>query len=160
MAKYRVIVEQVGDDKDETLFEIVGAASLVQSVVPGVLDAVLSGSDEVRPLADRVFDSAVDAERADRAAPGGPVEPPKQTRPRRTKAQIAADKEAEGLGFRDAAHRAEVEAQQAGQPTVEAPPIPAPALPEQASPAAPVTAPASVPADAAPPAQPWNPFQQ
>lgn len=164
MNKYRVIVLREGDSTDETLFEIAGPASLVQHVVPGALDAVLSGSEvgatSERSLADRVFDAAVaagtDAERqqdeADEAAG-------KPKRNRRTKAQIAADKEAQALGFRDAAHRAEVESQQQASVTTTtalagAVPVPAEAPSGLVPPASPVP-PADAPSGVAPP---WNPF--
>jgi hypothetical protein len=169
MDKYRVIVMREGTTEDETLFEIAGSAALVQGIVPGVLDTVLgSQADEAaRSLADRVFDGAVAAGTGAEQQGGAPkfadAEPVKQTRNRRTKAQIAADKEAQDLGFRDAAHRAEVEAQQQVHPggpdpsAVPAEPVAAPVPPvaETPPPATPVQAPAGEPA-----AAPWNPFVQ
>lgn len=167
---YRVTVIREGATEDETLFEIAGSANLVQSIVPGVLDVVLSERADApeRSLADRVFDGAVaagaDAEteqdRADEAAG-------KPKRNRRTKAQIAADKEAVGLGFRDAAHRAAVESAQQAPPAAPAAPTEVPS--GYVPPAGEVVV-GSVPgpivteAPAAPApggeAPPWNPFVQ
>lgn len=166
---YRVTVIREGATEDETLFEIAGSANLVQSIVPGVLDVVLSERADApeRSLADRVFDSAVaagaDAEaeqdRADEAAG-------KPRRPRRTKAQIAADKEAVGLGYRDAAHRAEVEAQQQAAPAAPAAPVAPTEVPSGYVPPAGEVVVGSVPgpvvteAPAGGSAPPWNPFTQ
>lgn len=102
-----------GSDYDtETLFELAGGAELIGRLAPAaVIEAVAQRTEAVRAgLAERVMDAA--------AAAGAPVAPASHPfqgeqparRPRRTKAQIAADTEAQSLGFRDAAHRAEVEA--------------------------------------------------
>ena len=168
MNKYRVIVERIGDEKDETLFEIVGSAVLVARMVPAALLDVLSGDPEAQggSVADRVLDAALTAggERPDGVLRSADAEPVKQTRNRRSKAQIAADKEAEGLGFRDAAHRAEVEAQQAGQPTTDAPPSPTAAGQVDPSTGNQVTAPLSQAVAIETPAPgggaPYNPFIQ
>lgn len=117
MIIYRVTVtaEETapGSDYDsETLFELAGGAELIGRLAPAaVIEAVAQRTEAVRAgLAERVMDAA--------AAAGAPVAPASHPfqgeqparRPRRTKAQIAADTEAQSLGFRDAAHRAEVEA--------------------------------------------------
>jgi hypothetical protein len=160
MDKYRVIVIREGDD-DETLFEIAGSAAMVARLAPtALLDVLGADADQTDPapaanLADRVLDSALAAGGAPQFADAEPV---KQTRNRRTKAQIAADKEAEGLGFRDAAHRAEVEAQEEvpAEPVVTEQPAPEPVA-STPPPAIPVAGPpAAAPADGAP----WNPFVQ
>jgi hypothetical protein len=159
MDKYRVIVMRESSAEDETLFEIAGSASLVQNVVPGVLDAVLSGSEEVRSLADRVFDSATAAGReAERQGEAPETEEAKTKRNRRTKAQIAADKEAQGLGFRDAAHRAEAESQQQVHPGGPDPAAVPAEVPSGFAPVPPaVPAPSVATGDPAP-AAPYNPF--
>jgi hypothetical protein len=126
MDRYRVIVLREGKAEDETLFELAGSASLLARLAPGALLEAMDEDGDARAVqqydegrataaaapsasvADRVFDSAVAA--GDAAQAQGGDAPAR--RPRRTKAQIAADKEAVGLGYRDAAHRAEVEAQQ------------------------------------------------
>jgi hypothetical protein len=127
---YRVtVVAETTDDKggyegSETLFELAGGAAMVAMIAPDATRMALNGAVEPgRTLADAVFDNAVTA------AGGQPIlpteqtaptfrdaEPVKQTRNRRSKAQIAADKEAEGLGYRDAAHRTEVESMVAAAP--------------------------------------------
>jgi hypothetical protein len=185
MDKYRVIVLREGADNDETLFEIAGAASMVGRIAPGALlealsaDTDRSADESPSPaapagnIADRVFDDAVAAGRAaeaQAAAPGGETT---KTRTRRTKAQKAADDEAQGLGFRDAAHRAEVEAQQQtpGTPTGAVPAeVPSgPVVTTTFEGAAPVptgfpavtSVPASAPAAPAGNGEaPWNPFTQ
>lgn len=173
MDTYRVsIVRETGSGSDyetETVFEVAGSIGLVLKVAPGALSDALriAGEQENVPgaagLAERVMDSA--------AATGAPVVPSSHPfqgdqpakRTRRTKAQVAADKEAEGLGYRDAAHRAEVEStQQQAAPAV-------PAEPEQ------VAAPVAVESlntnqgagdgssvaglQAGVPAAPYNPFE-
>jgi hypothetical protein len=166
MNRYRVTVLREGTTEDETLFEIAGGAVLVGRLVPAALLDVLSADPEAqgepeRSLADRVFDSVVSAGAAAEAqANGDAAEGPKRTR--RTKAQIAADKEAQGLGFRDAAHRAEVESQQ------QAPAVTATTTFEGAAPVPPAgeVVAGSVPGaivtgpPAAPVAPPYNPFAQ
>lgn len=172
MDKYRVIVLREGAEADETLFEIAGSAARVARIAPGALIDVLAEDSEswadgqraaqAASVADRVFDAAVaagaDAE-AEQDAADEAAGKPKRTR--RTKAQIAADKEAQGLGYRDAAHRAEVEAQQQNGVTVTttfagATPVPPPGEVVVGSvPGAIVTGP-----QAAPAAPPYNPFAQ
>lgn len=172
MDMYKVTVTRLDDDAYvETLFELAGSAALVQGIVPGVLDTVLAQSSREgdRTIADRVFDAAATAGRAaEQQAEGGETDEQKTKRTRRTKAQIAADKEAQGLGFRDAAHRAEVESSLAQQRVADGPASVA-SLPEGAVPVPPA-APAgevvagSVPGAivtepaAAPIAPPYNPF--
>ena len=183
MDKYRVIVLREGDAGDETLFEIAGGGAMVTTLGPDAVRLALiearesegaAGAIRSPELADRVFDSAVAAGNAAEAqsAPAA-AEPPKPTRTRRTKAQIEADKAAQAAGFRDAAHQAEVAAQQAGQPTMDVPPIPGsdsvyvapPGEQVVITPAAPAT---PVVLDGAGNAitpvgvgdQPWNPFTQ
>jgi hypothetical protein len=116
---YRVtVVAETTDDKggyenSETLFELAGGAAMVAMIAPDATRMALNGAVEPgRTLADAVFDNAV-------TAAGGqpillteqtaPVEPPKAPRNRRSKAEIAADKEAQGLGFQNHAHRTAVE---------------------------------------------------
>lgn len=181
MDKYRVIVLREGTDADETLFEIAGPATMVAKLAPAaLLDALVGDAAEVaypgRDVADRVFDQATAAGAAAEAqattpsgGPAGETEAESTKRKRRTKAQIAADNEAQGLGFRDAAHRAEVESQQqVPAPTVAATttfegaaPVP-PAVPTEVPsgfPAA-TSVPATPPAAPAGDAPPWNPFTQ
>lgn len=93
-----------GYEGSETLFELAGGADIVGRLAPAALvDALLATAVAARePLtvAERVMDAAASA--------GAPIETAEQTkRKRRTKAEIAADSEAQSLGFRDAAHRAE-----------------------------------------------------
>jgi hypothetical protein len=154
---YRVtIVRETGSGgefESETLFEVAGGIGLVARIAPGALvDALRAADEEGVPdagaLADRVMDAA--------AAAGAPVAPSSHPfqgeqpkRKRRTKAEIAADAEAQAAGYRDAAHRAEVEAQQQAAATATGPALPemtpdGPIVPEQS------TAPAAnVPADVA-----------
>ena len=175
MDRYRVIVLREGTAEDETLFEIAGSASLVGRVVPSALVDALDGDVQERAgvpasgreLADRVFDAATAAGVAaeqQAAGPAGETAEQATKRKRRTKAEIAADKEAVALGFRDAAHRAEVERAQAphpGGPDPAAVPAevpsdyvpPAGAVVAGTLPGAIVTEPA-----AAPVAPPYNPF--
>jgi|SRR5690349_19185477 len=181
MNRYRVIVLREGTTEDETLFELAGSAVMVGRIVPGALLDVLSADPEAQGetapppssvVADRVFDAAVAAGAAGAAAEaqssGQPADADegKTRRPRRTKAQIAADKEAQGLGFRDAAHRAEVESQQQGAAPVQlayAPPagevvvgsVPGPIVTE-----APAAVASPGPMTESPDAAPWNPFTQ
>lgn len=167
MDMYKVTVTRLEDDAYlETLFELAGSAALVQSVVPAVLDTVLTQSSREgdRSLADRVFDAAIasgaDAEAEQDAADEAAGKP---RRTRRTKAQIAADKEAVGLGYRDAAHRAEVEAANGAQAAEEgaAAPVPSGYVPpagEQVVGSVPGTVVTEAPA--APGDAPWNPFVQ
>lgn len=175
MEKYRVIVLREGATEDETLFEIAGPAAMVAKLAPGaLLDALDADGDRAEvpsyvpptSLADRVFDSAVAAGN-DAAADSADTEAAKTKRNRRTKAQIAADKEAVGLGFRDAAHRAEVESQQQIAAGVAASPAPAAYVPPAGEvvvgsvPGAIVTeAPAAAPAPPVNGEAPWNPFTQ
>lgn len=108
---YRVTVTRIEDDVyAETLFELAGGADIVGRLAPAALvDALLQTAVAARePLtvAERVMDSA--------AAAGAPVvtsadTPEQAKRRRRTKQQIADDKAAEALGFRDHAHRVEAE---------------------------------------------------
>jgi hypothetical protein len=129
MDRYRVIVLREGSETDETLFEIAGPARRVMRLGPtAVLDTIDEDMQErdgapagaegepERPLADRVFDQATAAGAAAEAQSGTQGAETPKTRTRRTKAQIAADKEAQALGFRDAAHRAEAESQQQAHP--------------------------------------------
>jgi hypothetical protein len=160
MDKYRVIIMREGVEADETLFEIAGSAGLVQQIVPAVLDTVLAEGWAAtaaagRSLADRVFDSVIAADAAAEAEQDAADEAAgKPKRTRRTKAQIAADKEAQAAGFRDAAHRAEVESTVAAAPP-EAVIAGGPAAAAAYAPSAIVTeAPAASGGDAAP----WNPF--
>lgn len=167
---YRVTVLREGTTEDETLFELAGSASLLARLAPGALLEAMDEDGDARAvqqydegraasIANRVFDSAVSAGAAAEAqANGDAAEGPKRTR--RTKAQIAADKEAQGLGFRDAAHRAEVESQQQAPAGVTAtttfegaaPVPPAGEVVAGSVPGAIVTGPP------APPAAPYNPF--
>lgn len=171
MDKYRVILLREGAERDETLFEIAGSAAQVGRLAPAdLLEALQADQDDrafedddtsaTRPttphsggtLADRVFDAAAQA-----GAPSGDASPGGTKRTRRTKAQIAADKEAQALGFRDAAHRTEA-ARLAGEADV---PVSVTTSFEGAAPVpsgAPEASPATPPA--APDGQPWNPFQQ
>ncbi len=125
---YRVVVTAEQDGDYETLFELAGGPQLIGRLAPSaVVEAVAQRTEAVRAdvpssLAERVMDAA--------AAAGAPVVPswhpfggeqPTKQRKRRTKAEIAADNEAQAAGFRDAAHRAEAETQQAGQPAVDEP---------------------------------------
>ena len=106
--------------------------------------------------------------------PTGEGEPAKP-RTRRTKAQKAADDAAQALGFRDAAHRAEVEAQQSAPdsrepdpatpdaphgPVVEQQPVPVPppsfAAPQGSMPTTSPTVPGQVVGGES--AVPYNPF--
>lgn len=146
MKKYRIVVEQIGDTEDETLFEIVGGASLMQGVVPSMLDAVLREVNSPPASADAVFEGAVASGVAAGALPAGTVagppavEPPKPARKRRTKAEIAADELA-------AAQQHPQPAAAPVAPAEPAQPVAVPdgvIVPEQASPAA--------------PAAPYNPF--
>jgi hypothetical protein len=151
---YRVTVvaettdAQGGYESSETLFELAGGADMVARIAPSALGDALS-AEAPETLADRVMDGA--------AAVGAPVEQ-RPRRPRRTKAQIAADEAAVAAGFRDAAHRAEVESHDAEprlphpDPTVAAGMA---AAPSAASYAPPSPVPAAV---AAPPAGDYNPF--
>lgn len=133
MDKYRVIVMREGADADETLFEIAGSAARVARIAPGALLDVLAEdegnwADTERALADRVFDSAAAAGAAaeqQAAGPDGETVEQATKRKRRTKAEIAADKEAQAAGFRDAAHRAEAEQQAVavGVPAATAPQV-------------------------------------
>jgi hypothetical protein len=138
--RYRVIVLREGETKDETLFELLGSATLLARLVPGALLDVL-GAD---PDAQGAPDAESAAERQDAAdeAAGRPK------RTRRTKAQIAADNAAQALGFRDAAHQAEAAAPTDGTPA----PVTVPA------PAAPLPVAPTLPAADASPAPPYNPF--
>jgi hypothetical protein len=169
MNRYRVTVLREGTTEDETLFEIAGGAVLVGRLVPAALLDVLSADPEAqgepeRSLTDRVFDSAVSAgAEAEQDAADDSAGRPRRTR--RTKAQIAADKEAVGLGFRDAAHRAEVEGANGAQvPTTFAGAAPVPAeVPSGFVPPAGEVVVGSVPGAVvteapAPPAAPYNPF--
>lgn len=183
MDKYRVIVLREGTDQDETLFEMAGSVALILGVVPSVLGTVLT-TDEERPagpgeqsaqpatpaaaasLADRVFDSAAAALPAQNGRPLG-LPAPTTKRTRRTKAQIAADEAAVAAGFRDAAHRTEVESQQQVAAGVAASPAPADYVPPAgdafvaASVPPPGPSPAApAPVPAGPDGQPWNPFTQ
>lgn len=168
---YRVqIVRESGSGESyesETIFEVAGGIGLVMKLAPGALvDALREACEDVpAPLAEQVMDAA--------AAAGAPVVPNSHPfqgaepakRKRRTKAEIAADEAAVAAGYRDAAHQAEVVAQQAGQPTVETIPVPA----AEAAPAATVPAEAPQPAapvavtttfeSASPAAAPFNPFE-
>jgi hypothetical protein len=87
---YRVtVVAETTDDKgghegSETLFELAGGADMVARIAPSALADALS-AEAPETLGDQVMDSA--------AAAGAPVEQ-KPRRPRRTKAQIAADEAA------------------------------------------------------------------
>lgn len=116
-----------GYEGSETLFELAGGADIVGRLAPAALvDALLQTAVAARePLtvAERVMDSA--------AAAGAPIETAEQTkRKRRTKQQIADDKAAEALGFRDHAHRVETESANGAQATEEGTPIgPAVVLP-------------------------------
>ncbi len=183
MSKYRVIVMRDTDGEDalkgDVLFELAGSASLVSRLAPGALIEALSGGEAAqdepdvpavnppghyRPLADRVFDSAVAAGNAAEAQQNG-AEAPK--RKRRTKAEIAADTEAQNLGFRDAAHRVQVEADRTVAAGVAASPVPADYVPPAGEAVAgsvpgPVVteAPAAGPGPVGPDGQPWNPFAQ
>lgn len=160
MDKYRVIVLREDDEADETLFEIAGSAALVGRLVPGALIEALEADDErdaatspAAPavnVADRVFDGAVTAGAAAEAQQSG--EPVK--RARRTKAQIAADKEAQGLGFRDAAHRAEVEAHDA-EPRL---PSPVSGFVRPAGEQVVASIPGPIVTEASDDAPPWSPF--
>jgi hypothetical protein len=169
MNRYRVIVlrEASASSEEETLFELTGSAVLVARLAPTALLDVLSADPEAqgepaaaaavtatgeRSLADRVFDGAIAAGAVAEQAPAS--EPAKRTR--RTKAQIAADNEAQAAGFRDAAHRAEVEngPQQQAAPVA---PVVAPAADGPRDAVAPGPAPAPA-AQADPSAPPWNPF--
>jgi hypothetical protein len=117
-----------GYEGSDTLFELAGGADIVGRLAPAaVVDALLQANDtdavrQTLPLAERVMDSA--------AAAGAPIvasadTPEQAKRKRRTRQQIADDNTAQNLGFRDHAHRMEVESQQGGQPTTEGPSIPA-----------------------------------
>lgn len=189
MNRYRVIVLREGKTEDETLFELAGSATLLARLAPGALLEAMDEDGDARAVqqydegrasagaapaasvadrvADRVFDSAVAA--GDAAQAQGGDAPAR--RPRRTKAQIAADKEAVGLGYRDAAHRAEVEAQQQNGVAVTttfagAAPVPPTEVPSGYVPPAGEVIAGSVPgpivteAPAAPGGAPWNPFVQ
>jgi hypothetical protein len=179
MNRYRVIVLREGKTEDETLFELSGSAVLVGRLAPGALLDVLSTDPETQGepaqaavdiaapgLADRVFDAAVaagaDAEQAQQDAADDAAGKPKRTR--RTKEQIANDKAAQGLGFRDHAHRVEVEAQQQVAPGVQVTTAFAGAVPVPAEvPSGPVPPVSSAPpagASSAPRVPPWNPFTQ
>lgn len=175
-SKYRVIVLREGADADETLFEIAGSAARVARIAPGALLDVLAEdegnwADAERALADRVFDSAGAAGAAgEQQAAGADGETVEQAtkRKRRTKAEIAADKEAQAAGFRDAAHRAEVESAQGGAQAAGGDQVPAevPSGPQApAGPAAEVvvgSVPGPIVTEAAPAAvaPPYNPFAQ
>lgn len=151
--RYRVSVEHVeqdadGDDVYRTVAEFMAPRGALGAFVPNIVAGIL-GSGPTHPQdgaeahaypqspAEYAAQQVEDA--ADEAAG-------KPKRTRRTKVQIAADKAAQALGFRDAAHQAEV----AGSaPTV----LPAPTLAIVPPPAEPAAAPAP-----AAPAAPYNPF--
>lgn len=178
MNRYRVTVLREGTTEDETLFEIAGGAVLVGRLVPAALLDVLSADPEAqgepeRSLADRVFDSAVSAgAEAEQDAADDSAGRPRRTR--RTKAQIAADKAAQALGFRDHAHRVEVEGANGAQAAEEgvqvtttfagATPVPAEVPSGFVPPAGEVvvgSVPGAIVTEApAPPAAPYNPFAQ
>jgi hypothetical protein len=134
---YRVTVvaettdAQGGYESSETLFELAGGADMVARIAPSALGDALS-AEAPETLADRVMDGA--------AAVGAPVEQ-RPRRPRRTKAQIAAD---------EAAARAAGEIAKEANAAADYPP---------ATPAGPVTAQAmagTMPPP--PPAGEYNPF--
>jgi hypothetical protein len=152
---YRVTVvaettdAQGGYESSETLFELAGGADMVARIAPSALGDALS-AEAPETLADRVMDGA--------AAAGAPVEQ-RPRRPRRTKAQIAADEAAVAAGFRDAAHRAEVESHDAEPRLPHPDPTVAAGMAAAPSPAGPVTAQAmagTMPPP--PPAGDYNPF--
>jgi hypothetical protein len=170
---YRVTIVRENSDgeqfESETVLEVAGGAQRVARAVTRELSDLFGETEPTplpqRQLADVMFDAAISGQQVPAAvlAPNGHpfqnAEPVKRTR--RTKAQIAADNAAQGLGYRDAAHRAEVEAQEAEVEDREA----AAAVTEPTESAAGAVSPAapeSVPAEATPEAQPaevpFNPF--
>lgn len=197
---YRVSVERVvrtldgnGVERDRDFITVVAFEASPEALLrfaPGEVAAALGAPGAavtVYPEA-RKHPLAEVVERAFATAPetpaaGSDAEPAKPTRTRRTKAQKVADDEAQALGFRDAAHRAEA-AQQA-TPDLREPDGTGPtgngdadlaaaalaeqqassavSLPDGPVPQAGAAVPASGPAAPAgtpdaPPAAPWNPF--
>jgi hypothetical protein len=90
---YRVSIVRENSDgaefESETLFEVAGGLGVVATVAPGALVDALRAANEQAPaaLAERVMDSAVPTTHPFQGEP-----PAKTRRPRRTNAQIAADK--------------------------------------------------------------------
>jgi hypothetical protein len=151
--RYRVSVERVeqdaeGDDVYRTVAEFVAPRAALACFAPGVVASML-GAGPVHPQDAAETDAypqspaeyaAQQVEDAADEAAGKPK------RTRRTRAQVAADKAAQALGFRDAAHHAEASAATAAVTPALAivPPPPA----EQPAVQVPVA-----------PAAPYNPFR-
>lgn len=112
---YRVTIERMTPDADgdlmgKTVGEFMGPSEQLARFVPGAVAEAL-GAERVAVTtvmpqdAPTTFAEPRDAD--EQPAPAPAAEAPK--RKRRTKAEIAADTEAQSLGYRDAAHRAEAE---------------------------------------------------
>jgi hypothetical protein len=165
---YRVsIVRETGSGEDyetETLFEVAGGIGMVVRIAPGALvDALRAANEDVPPseLAERVMDAAREA-----GAPVAPASHPFQgehpKRKRRSKAEIAADEAAKALGFRDAAHQAEVDAARVDAVQAAAVPVSSVEQVSPETPSSPVVPPAVPQASPATPpgeAAPYNPFE-
>lgn len=125
--EYRVTVEKIerdedGDPRGSVVLELLAPGAMLARFAPGAVAEVL-GAERAAvtvvmpqdvPEGDEPDTPAVNPERhyrpaAEPAAGDVPAAEPTK-RKRRTKAEIAADKEAQALGFRDAAHRAEAAA--------------------------------------------------
>jgi hypothetical protein len=156
--RYRVSVERVeqdadGDDVYRTVAEFMAPRGALAAFVPNIVAGILgSGPTHPQDAAEAdTYPQSAEASSAQQAQDAADEAAGKPKRTRRTKAQIAADNAAQALGFRDAAHQAEVAG---GAPTV----LPAPALAIVPPPAAEQQPAAPAPSAAAAPAAPYNPF--
>ncbi len=166
---FKVTVEEMTPDDDGDLMgkvvaEFMSPGEVLARFVPGTVAEIL-GAEQVAvtvgvPQGEHVREWKTDA----LGTPLAPIDSgqpetaeQKQKRKRRTKAEIEADRAAQALGFRDAAHQAEVQEQVGQGPTGDGDAdLRATAVYAQNGPAD-----ASLPAPAAtqPPAVPFNPFQ-
>lgn len=154
--RYRVSVERVeqdadGDDVYRTVAEFMAPRGALAAFVPNIVAGILgSGPAPAQDSAEAdAYPQSAEESSAQQAQDAADEAAGKPKRTRRTKAQIAADNAAQALGFRDAAHQAEVAG---GAPTV----LPAPALAIVPPPAAEQQPAAQVPVA---PAAPYNPFR-
>ena len=105
---YRVTITREDGEDFETVIEVAGSGAFLVRIAPTMIaEALAEAALSDTPQRVVVGSGDVSAMTSAVAATEAPA-PPK--RPRRTKAQIAADEAAQAAGFRDAAHQAEAAA--------------------------------------------------
>ena len=136
MTRYRLEVIEIGDERDRSLGAVEGSAELVASLAATVIESAI-GDELDEPVAAVAATGTADAE------------PTKPKRTRRTKAQIAADKEREIAEQRVAG----------GAPVTQQLDAPAESAPAASSGPAPAdAAPATAPVASGETKAPYDPF--